>query len=55
MEHQCDIQNYRGFDEEGLPIITFEPGDNPDPISDLVNYNNINKPFFLRKLGMLWH
>ena len=39
MVFQTDIQNYRGVDEDGYPITNFEPGDSPDPISDLVNYN----------------
>ena len=39
MVFQSDIENYRSTNENGQPIVTFEPGDNPDPISDLVNYN----------------
>ena len=33
------LKNYRSTNENGQPIVSFEPGDNPDPISDLVNYN----------------
>ena len=39
MIYQCDIENYRGTDIDGSPTSTFEPGENPDPIADLVNYN----------------
>ena len=39
MVFQSDIENYRSTNENGQPIVSFEPGDNPDPISDLVNYN----------------
>ena len=36
---QSDIENYRSTNENGQPYSYFEAGDNPDPISDLVNYN----------------
>ena len=39
MIYQCDIENYRGTNIDGSPTSTFEPGENPNPISDLVNYN----------------
>tara|TARA_B100001121_G_scaffold309799_1_gene338000 strand:- start:6146 stop:10258 length:4113 start_codon:yes stop_codon:yes gene_type:complete len=39
MVFQSDIENYRSTNENGQPIVSFEAGDNPDPISDLVNYN----------------